>query len=79
MRWSWRLGRIAGIGVYVHATFLILVVWLGMRAAAAGEDVVGFLGEVAFVSLVFACIVLHELGHALAARRYGIETRDITL
>jgi Zn-dependent protease len=79
MKWSWKLGRIAGIAVYVHATFLILIVWLGMRALSAGADLPTFLAEVAFVSLVFACIVLHELGHALAARRYGIETRDITL
>jgi Zn-dependent protease len=79
MPWSLKLGRIAGIAVYVHATFLILVVWFGMRALAGGADVAELLSEIAFVLLVFACIVLHELGHALAARRYGIATREITL
>lgn len=79
MKWSWKLGRIAGIDVYVHATFLLLIVWLGMRSVAAGAGAARFLAELTFVLLVFACIVLHELGHALTARRYGIATRDITL
>ncbi len=79
MRWSWKLGRIAGIDVYVHATFLLLIVWLGARALAADAGAARFLAELSFVLLVFACIVLHELGHALTARRYGIATRDITL
>lgn len=79
MKWSFKLGSLAGIGVYVHATFVILIVWLGMRSVAAGADVLTFVAELAFVLLIFACIVLHELGHALTARRYGIATRDITL
>lgn len=79
MKWSWKLGEIAGIGVYVHATFLILVLWIGMLAWSASQSVSAVAVDIAFIMALFGCIVLHELGHALTARRYGIQTRDITL
>ncbi len=78
MGWSWRLGRIAGIDVYVHFTFLLLLGWIGVSHYTQGgwaQAAVGIL----FILALFGIIVLHELGHALAARRYGIPTRDITL
>lgn len=79
MRWSFRLGRIAGIPIQCHVTFLLLLAWfaiqLGLFTGQIGRALVGLVGLV----LTFACVLLHELGHALAARRYGIRTRDITL
>jgi Zn-dependent protease len=79
MRWSWQIARVRGIPVYVHFTFLLLLVWVilehYLRDYKLGEAV----RETLFVALVFGIIVLHELGHALAAARYGIATRDITL
>jgi Zn-dependent protease len=79
MKWSFRIGRISGIDVYVHFTFLLLLAWfvLANLSREGGPEVA--LRETAFVLLVFGIVVLHELGHALAARRYGIRTRDITL
>jgi Zn-dependent protease/CBS domain-containing protein len=79
MRWSWKLGRISGITVQVHWTFLILIAWVVAVHASRGATVGATLGGIALVLTVFACVVLHELGHALTARRYGITTRDITL
>jgi Zn-dependent protease/predicted transcriptional regulator len=79
MRWSWRIGRIAGIDVYMHATFLILLGWVALEEYWAGEGLAGALTGVLFVLTVFGIIVLHELGHALTARHFGIATRDITL
>ena len=79
MKWSFQIGRIAGIRVYVHATFGILVAWLAIRALSSGSGPATFFSELGFVILLFGCIVLHELGHALTARRFGITTRDITL
>jgi Zn-dependent protease len=79
MRWSWRLGEIAGIGIYVHATFFMLIAWIAVGTWLSGRSVGAAVDAVAFVLAIFACIVLHELGHALAARRYQIQTRDITL
>jgi Zn-dependent protease/CBS domain-containing protein len=79
MGWSWRLGRIAGIDVYVHATFALLLLWVGFAFYTPRQDFGDALAGVGFVLAVFGVVVLHELGHALAARRYGIKTRDITL
>lgn len=79
MSWSWSLGEIAGIRVYMHATFLILLAWVGAAHLLAGHGAGAALIGIAFILLLFGCVVLHELGHALTARRYGIRTRDITL
>jgi Zn-dependent protease/CBS domain-containing protein len=78
-RWSWRLGRLFGIEVRVHATFLILLGWVAMSHFMAGHGLSMAASGVAYILSVFAIIVLHELGHALTARRFGIATRDITL
>jgi Zn-dependent protease len=77
-RWSWRIGRIAGIDVYVHATFPLLFLWIALSelGRASGRAVVATL---LLTVAVFVIVVLHECGHALVARRYGIRTRDITL
>jgi Zn-dependent protease/predicted transcriptional regulator len=79
VRWSYRIGRVAGIGIYVHATFLILLVWYGLAAYRERGTVAAAVAGVLFILAVFAVVVLHELGHALTAARYGIPTRDITL
>src|SRR5438876_7870065 len=74
---SWKLGTAFGIGIYIHWTFLLLVgfVLLSNRNLGAPQAVYA----VAVLLAVFGCVVLHELGHALMARRFGIPTFDITL
>lgn len=79
MRGSWRLGRVAGIDVYMHATFLLLVGWVALSYWLQARTLGAVLGGVGFILALFACVVLHEFGHALTARRYGIRTRDVTL
>jgi Zn-dependent protease/CBS domain-containing protein len=79
MRWSFKVARIAGIDVYIHLTFLLVLVYFGYLYYAPRESLDDTIRGLAFVLSVFAVVVLHEFGHALAARRYGIETRDITL
>ncbi|TPV92758.1 MAG: site-2 protease family protein [Myxococcales bacterium FL481] len=74
-----RVARIAGIDVYIHWTFGLLVAWILFRHLDRGDDLVTAIDGVVFVLAIFACVVLHELGHALTARRFGIRTRDITL
>lgn len=79
MAWSWKIGRIAGIQVFMHWTFLLLLAFVGYlylrQGATWGDAAIG----IAFVLALFGCVVLHELGHALMARRFGVATRDITL
>jgi Zn-dependent protease/CBS domain-containing protein len=79
MTWSWKLARIAGIDVYVHATFWMVVAWIALIYWNQSQRVQAVVEGVGFILVLFACVVLHELGHALTARRYGIRTRDITL
>lgn len=79
MRWSWPIGRLAGIPLRVHLTFPLLLAWIAFAQWRLDGDVRGAASLVGMVLLVFAIVVLHELGHALAARHYGVATRDITL
>jgi Zn-dependent protease/predicted transcriptional regulator len=79
MKWSWRVGTFAGIGVYVHATFPLLLAWIALVQRRGGASTAGVLYAVGLVLAVFVVVVMHEFGHALTARRYGIATRDITL
>ncbi len=79
MKWSIRIGKLFGIPVYIHLTFLLLLVWFGVVSWRQGDGLVAGFEGVLYVLALFACVVLHELGHAVTARRYGIATRDITL
>jgi Zn-dependent protease/CBS domain-containing protein len=79
MRWSWKIGEVAGIGVYIHATFWLLVLYILATHWVEGHSLLTALAGVGFVLAIFACVVLHELGHALIARKFGIRTSDITL
>lgn len=78
-KWSLYLGRYAGIKVYIHWTFLILIVWIFMIQSGTGHGLAGGFLAVLLILALFACVVLHEFGHALTAQRFHIDTRDITL
>lgn len=79
MKWSWKIGKLAGIDLRVHVTFLLLLGWVGVSHWTRGKNLDTVVNGVGFILALFGCVLLHELGHALAARRYGIPTRDITL
>ena len=74
-----KLGRILGIDVYLHVTFLLLLGLIASAHAVAGGSLAAGLNSVTFLAAIFLCVLLHEFGHALMARRYGIQTLDITL
>ena len=79
MKWQWKLGKFAGIDVYVHATFLLLIGWVGYSHWLEHRNWGEVLNGILFILALFVCVILHEYGHALTARKYGIKTRDITL
>jgi Zn-dependent protease/predicted transcriptional regulator len=79
MKWSWKLGDFLGIRVYIHATFFLLIGWIVLTHFLQGKTTDSVLTGVFFTLAIFLCVLLHEYGHALAARRFGIGTRDIIL
>lgn len=79
MKWQWKLGRFADIDVNIHTTFLLIVGWYGYMYWLDGRSIASVIEGVALILLLFVAVTLHEYGHALTARRYGIKTRDITL
>ncbi|WP_194774447.1 site-2 protease family protein [Pararhodonellum marinum] len=79
MKFSLYLGTFRQVKVFIHWTFSLLLLWIiisNLRAGAPTEDI---LWTILFVLALFFCVILHEFGHALAAQRYGIGTKDITL
>lgn len=79
MPWSWSVGRVAGIEIRVHATFPLLLVWIAFVYYVHDRTLATALRGVLFAGAIFGTVVLHELGHALVAARFGFRTRDITL
>jgi stage IV sporulation protein FB len=74
--WSIRIGQVLGIPIRIHLTFLLLLVWFGFAATSRGESA---FRAVAYLLALFACVALHELGHATMALRFGVRTMDIVL
>lgn len=63
----------------MHLTLLVLLAWIAGSYAVAGASLGATAIGIALVVAIFVVIVVHELGHALMARRFGIGTRDIML
>jgi Zn-dependent protease len=78
MKWSIKIARVAGIELKIHLTFLLFLGWVALSYYHTGGRAAA-IGGTAFVLLLFGCVLLHELGHALTARSFGIQTPDITL
>jgi Zn-dependent protease/CBS domain-containing protein len=78
MSWSLTIGRFGATTVRVHLTFFLLLAWIGVSAWQKG-GLPAARDSVLFIALIFTCVVLHEFGHILMARRFGIETPDVIL
>ena len=78
MAGSIRLGRLFGIPVNIHFTFLLLLAIVGL-IQLLGAGLSAAFAMVFLISAVFGCVLLHEFGHVLAARYFGIAARDVTL
>jgi Zn-dependent protease/CBS domain-containing protein len=77
--WTLNLGTVAGIAVRAHVTLVLLLAWIALSYIVRGAGLAASAIGLALVIAVFASIVIHELGHALVARHFGIKTRDIML
>src|SRR3954454_16378068 len=78
MKWSYRIGRIAGTDIKVHLTFVLLVGWWAVMGYQEGGPSGALTGALSLLAL-FACILLHEFGHILMAARFGVRTPDVIL
>lgn len=79
MNRSIRIGSVAGIGLFLHWTFLLLVAGLVALLYYQGESLASTLRIMGLMTGLFGCVVLHELGHALTAKRFSVPTESITL
>jgi Zn-dependent protease/CBS domain-containing protein len=78
MNWSIPIGSVKGTVIRVHITFLLFLLWIGVAHYAQGGAPAATQG-IAFIILLFLCVLLHEFGHVFAARHYGVQTPDVTL
>lgn len=78
MRWAYPLGRAFGIRLEIHATFLLILLWIGWLGWQAGGWLTA-LWALLLVVLLFVCVILHELGHSVVAMRFGVQVRYIVL
>jgi len=76
---SLKIGRPFGINTYIHGTFWLLPAFVLLQGLLSGNGLEMAVVDVAVLLTIFGCVALHELGHALAARGFGIRTRDIVL
>src|SRR5260370_36770996 len=74
---SWKIGKLFGIGIYLHWSFLLLPVLV--FAMVRPDNLETALIQTGLVLAMFTCVVLHEFGHVLTARAFGIGTRDVAL
>jgi stage IV sporulation protein FB len=78
MAWSLSIGRIAGTDIRIHFTFLLFLIWIFAANYASGGRAAAWTSTV-FIILLFGCVLLHEYGHILTARAFGVATPDVTL
>ena len=78
MRWSLTLGSFKGTAVRIHITFILFLAWIGFSAYQRG-GLDAARDSVLFIVAIFTCVVLHEFGHILTARRFGIASTEVTL
>jgi Zn-dependent protease len=76
---AWKIGRLGGVDIRIHATFPLLLLWIGASRYFEHRQWLDAFDGVVLTLTLFVFVTLHELGHATAARRCGVRTRDITL
>ena len=75
MSWSWKIARVAGIDVYVHATFFVLLAWIAVVHWTDTRTLTAVVSGVGVILALFACVVLHEFGHALTGESSVVQMK----
>ena len=78
MSWSLNIGKVAGTVVRIHLTFLLFLAWIFAASYAQGGAATAW-DSLAFMVLLFLCVLLHEFGHIFTARAFGVTTPYVTL
>ena len=78
MRWSFKMGKIFGIDFRIHVTFFLLLVFIYLSAQKQYGARTAIMAVI-FICAIFGCVLVHEIGHSLIARRFGKEAKSITL
>lgn len=78
-KWSFLLGEYFGIALRIHVSFALLLGWIGLSTWGNTGSLATVFASLVLIGLVFVFVAMHEYGHALAARHFGIGTREITL
>lgn len=76
---SFRITKLFNIPVKIHWTFGLLILWVAGSSYGVNSSTEDALMSVVFILTIFFCVLLHEYGHALTARKFGVKTRDIIL
>jgi stage IV sporulation protein FB len=78
MRWSFTIGSFKGTAVRIHITFVLFLIWIAYAAYQRGGAIAAR-DSVVFIVAIFGCVVLHEFGHILTGRRFGVTAPEVTL
>jgi Zn-dependent protease/predicted transcriptional regulator len=79
MKGALKIGSVSGIKIEVHWSFTLLLIWVAFLEIQKGSDLNRILLNEALILVLFVCVILHELGHALTAKKFGVKTKNILL
>ena len=79
VRGSWRIAKVAGVDVNIHWSFSFIILWLVWQGIFGRRELPGVLFISATLLLLFGCVALHELGHAVMARRLNVMVKNIII
>ena len=73
------LGKYYGTKIEIHWTFFLIIAWIILTEVVSGGSIDRILFNLQFILAVILCVFLHEMGHAMAAKHFGIKTKKIVL
>lgn len=79
LRGVWRIAKVAGVEVNIHWSFSFIILWLVWQGFFGYRQLPGLIFMAVTLLLLFGCVALHELGHALAARRLDVVVKNIVI